>query len=271
MRCASLPSRCWKASFRTTSIIDGNEFEPRLTAWLRKLEGKNEEGIAWKYIEACEQPDDAFFGPALALLVERRSAESAERLRNLLCDPMIWSWWLVQKLAPLMPAYLDALGEGRKAFVEDLLAAVKYGIESRPDGASDSEGEWGRSIRWSKDDGDRARKLMRLLTEQPTPIGLVNRFAMLKHAEADAAFDALSIFARGHFDRELEAHVFQTAARLPKLKRRLQLLEIALHFGGTIQPGPPMDEATRAAIATMLADESDQDYVRATCARAIIP
>ena len=166
-------------------IGDRSELEPRLTEWLRKLEGQNEEGIAWKYIEGCEQPNDAFFGPALALLVERRPPESAERLRNLLCDPMIWSWSLVQKLAPLLPAYLDALGTGRKAFVDDLLAAVNFGIESRPDGPSDSEGEWGRSIRWSKDDGVRAMKLMRLLTEQPTPIGLVNRFAMLQDAEAD--------------------------------------------------------------------------------------
>lgn len=247
-------------------VFDDQPFEPLIAEWLRTLEGKSDDGIAWAYLEACDQPDDSAFGQALSVLLDLHAPESSERLQNLLCDPMIWSWPLAERLAPLLPAYLNSLGSRRGSFVRDLLTALKTGIDARSEESgwlADTGGEtWGGRIKWEKKEGVRALRLVRLLTEQSTPLGLVNRYALLNGAEAEGVLDALRIAVPGHFDRELEAHLFQTAAKLEDADRRMQLLEIARHFRGVIPPGPPLDETTRAAFASLLADESDRDYGR---------
>lgn len=252
-------------------IVPGNLRYPISDAdasrWLNKLAGKSEEAIAWTYLESCQQPNDEPFGLALAVLVEHGAPTSAGRLRNLLRDPMIWSSRLVEQLAPLLPAYLDSLGPERAAFGADLLLALQTGIDSRPQIGTTytymSPSAWSGGITWTQEDGARASKLMKLIVDPPTLPGLLSRFLLVEGSEADGVLDALRLQIVGHFDRELEAQIFQTAARLASSQRRMDLLELAGHFGDTLKPGAPMDAATRSAVEKLLADTSG-NYYRAT-------
>lgn len=238
----------------------GAEFKRDITAWVQQLEGKSDEEMAWLYLEKCAQPEGRAFERALVMLVELRAPAAPARLKDLLRDPMIWSWPLIGQLAPLLPAYLDSLGPERAAFGADLLVALKTGIESRPQIGGmhtfNTDPPWGGDITWEREFGPRALKLVTLLVEGSTLPGLVNRYALLEGAEAAGVLDALRIGVVGHFDRELEAHIFRTAARFDDPTPKMLLLEIARHFADTIKLGPPMDPATRTAVETLLADDS---------------
>ena len=232
--------------------------------WLKGAAAKNDEEIAWDYLRNSQQTYQDEFSGSLGFLVEKGGADTLAKLREVFLDPAVWGGGVDQIAEPLEKFIKRAPAD--PAFADKLRASVKAALDAQE---ADQR-------RYSSDDmtkhfaAQRTAQMKRLdqFFKPPQPVAeQLAEIVAMEETESLAAFGAIGQSLAKKPVAEIEAPIFQAAAKAKPVPLKSEMLQLLMNTvmrgprgqssaAGTATSAVPAAPAAREAMLALLRDQT---------------
>ncbi len=232
----------------------------KVLAWFATVAALSDDDLAWSALRESGSTGDNNFDPALGFLVERGGAASQKLLQNVFLDPAVWDGGANDNVTAQLEAYAAKLGSDAAAFGEKLRPIVAAAIKVR---SAERLENYGRKIdpEQRKAYERQADGELKKFDQIFKPQGLADMLAELADADKESSIELWETL-QGQLEKvpwpQAEAQLYQLAPKAKDPAVRSGILSLIMQHergGKKTAPAAP-DAATRAAIATLLADET---------------
>ena len=235
----------------------------KVLAWFATIAALSDDDLAWSALRQSDGTSDNNFGPALGFLVQKGGPASQKLLQDVFLDPAVWSGGSGGEVLPHLEAYAAKLGPDATAFGEKIRPIFAAAIKARNAEQMSNFGEKmpaeQRKMYERQADGE-----LKKFDQIFKPQGLAEMLAEL--ANADKA-DSMELWEtlQGQLEKvpwaQAEAQLYQLAPKAKDPAVRSGILSLIMEHeqrepGKKKPAAAALDAATRAAIETLLADET---------------
>ncbi len=237
-------------------------------AWLKIAAAKNDEEIAWDYLRNSQQTYQDEFSASLAFLVEKGGADTLAKLREVFLDPAVWSDGSGEHVIQQAEKFIKR-APADPAFGDKLRAAVKTALDAHEADQRRYESQSNEDMakHFAAQRTARMKQIDRLF-KPPQPVAeQLAEIVAMEDAEALAAFGAIAQSLAKKPLAEIEAPIFQAAAKAKPVPLKSEMLQLLLNTvmrgprgqssaAGTATPAVPAAAAAREAMLALLRDQT---------------
>ena len=232
----------------------------KVLAWFGTIAALSDDDLAWGTLRQSDSTDDNNFGSALGFLVQKGNAASQKLLQDVFLDPAVWSGGSNENVFPQLESYAAKLGPDAAAFGEKLRPIVAAAIKAQNAEQMSNFGEKmpaeQRKMYERQADGE-----LKKFDQIFKPQGLSEMLAELADADKESSMELWQTL-QGQLEKvpwaQAEAQLYQLAPKAKDPAVRSGILSLIMqHERGEKKTAPAApDAATRAALETLLADET---------------